>query len=201
MKYLLSSVSMVAVLGGVAAPALADGYFEGVLGVAEPIGDDDYDDYVDGSLKLGIRAGGGAGPTAVELTADVTPYDDDLDSAIADASIQRYRALVGIRHRIPTGKRGGEVVIRAGVGADILKVGVSGSLLGIEYERNETDLGLAVELGAGLLIPLGKAYLGPQVALPMGFHFDDDDPNDPEDNNLEYTAIDIDLLLVAGTRF
>jgi len=68
MKYLLSSVSMVAVLGGVAAPALADGYFEGVLGLASPIADDDYDNFVDGSLKLGVRAGSGAGPGAVEFT-------------------------------------------------------------------------------------------------------------------------------------
>ena len=49
------------------------------------------------------------------------------------------------------------------------------------------------------LIALGGVLLSAQLALPIALHFDDDDPNDPEDFDLEYTGVDLDFLFAVGT--
>lgn len=201
-------------LAGAAGTAAAEtGYFEGVVGLAVPIADLnddsnslDYDTAFDESLKLGVRAGSGTGPSAFELTLDFTPLNNDISFGFPggslDVDVLRFRALAGLRHRTAVGKGRGVVVFgRVGAGLDVLHYGASGSFLGIEYERSETDPGLALEVGGGVAVRLGgKLYLGGQLALPMAFHFDDDDPNDAEDADLEYGGVDLDLLFTVGTR-
>jgi hypothetical protein len=183
--------------------AAADGgYFEGVAGVSVPFGDDDWDRFSDESLKFGIRAGGGAGPTALELTGDVSfiNTDPDIEQFIpGDFGAQQFRLLVGARHQIKAGNA--LVFFRAGAGLDVFHYGTSGTFLGVDFEQSETDPGIAAEVGGGFAIAVGpKLYVGGQVAVPMAFHFDDDDPDDNNDADLEYNAYDVDLLFTIGTR-
>lgn len=201
-----ASLALAAVTAGPAAaePDLLRGSFmEAVLGLAVPVAEEDYEDTVDESLKLGVRFGsgqapGGAGWPGLELSLDFTPVNPELDSATIDISIQRYRGLIGVRHRIPAGK--GALFLRAGLGADLVHVSASGSILGINFETSETDVGLAAEVGAGLMFPIGgNLYVGAHFAVPMAFHFDDDDPGDPDDTDFEYTGVDLDLLFTIGT--
>ncbi len=197
-----STISMLTVAAATTAgvqTAAADGYVEGIVGLAIPVGDDDYDGFADESLKLGMRAGGGAGPTALELALDFTPVNPEAETGLLDISVQRYRMLVAARHRVPAGP--GTVFLRAGLGVDVLHYSASRSIFGVMFEASETDPGIAAEVGGGITVPVGgKLYVGGHFALPMAFHFDDDDPMDPEDTDLEYTGYDIDLLLTIGTR-
>jgi hypothetical protein len=185
-----------------AGTAAADGgYFEGVAGLSVPFGDDDWDNFSDESLKFGFRAGGGAGPAVLELSGDVSLInaDDAVDNAPGDFGAQQFRLLVGARHQIKAGNA--LVFFRGGAGLDVFHYSISGSVLGVDFEQSETDPGLAVEVGGGFAIAVGpKLYVGGQLAVPMGFHFDDDDPDDNNDADLEYNAYDIDLLFTLGTR-
>jgi len=176
-----------------ASVAHADGYFEGVAGLSIPAGDE--------SMKFGIRAGGGAGPTKLELSGDITLVNPDsaIDDAPGDFGAQQYRVLIGARHAIPMGSA--TLFFRGGGGLDVFHYGLSGQVFGVEFSQSETDLGIAAEVGGGFAVNVGpKLYVGGQIAVPMAFHFDDDDPNDNEDADLEYTAYDIDLLFTIGTR-
>jgi hypothetical protein len=183
-------------------PAHAEGgYAEAVVGLALPLADDDYED-LDESVKVGLRAGSGSSPTAIELTADYTPFGETSESGLGTIEIDfdRFRVLAGIRHRIPMGGKGGQIFIRAALGGDLVRFGAQGTLVGFDIDRHDTDPGLAAELGGGFVIPVsGKLYVGGQLAVPMAFHFDDDDPDDPDDADLEYTGIDLDLLFTIGT--
>lgn len=196
----LVSAIAVATTAALAGTAAADGYFEGVAGLSIPFGDDDWDNFSDESLKLGVRAGGGGGPTALELAGDITLVntDADLDDLPGDFSSQRFRVLIGARHRIKAGNA--TVFFRGAGGVDVFRYSASGEVLGIEFERSETDPGIAAEVGGGFTVPVGNFYIGGQLAVPMAFHFDDDDPNDDEDADLEYSAYDIDLLFTIGMR-
>jgi hypothetical protein len=183
-----------------AGTAAADGYFEGVAGLSIPVGDEDWDDFADESLKFGLRAGGGAGLTALELSGDIMLVNPDsvVDDLPGDFSAQRYRVLIGARHRVQAGKA--TIFVRGGAGVDVFHYSASGQIFGVEFEQSETDPGIAAELGGGFTIPFGNLYLGGQMAMPLAFHFDDDDPNDDEDADLEYSAYDIDLLFTIGMR-
>ena len=182
-------------------PAFAEGgYAEAVVGMAIPIADDDYED-LDDAFKFGLRLGSGHGPTAVELSADYTPFDVDGNSDDSlDFTFDRFRVLVGVRHRVPLGSvKGGQLFLRGGVGADIVHYAVDGTII-VPIDYSDTDPGIAAELGAGFVIGLGpKAYLGGQLAVPMGFHFDDEQ-DDAADTDLDYTGVDIDLLFTVGAR-
>jgi hypothetical protein len=192
---------LLVVLAAIAAPrsaAAEGGYLEGVVGIAIPIAEDDYDDAVDESLKLGVRAGSGAGPTALELSADFAPVNPAVDSSVVDFGAQRFRLLVGGRHRIESGKA--TLFVRGGIGADIVHASASFTILGTTLEASETDVGLAAEIGGGMTVSLGdNLYVGAHLAVPMAFHFDDDDPDDDGDFDFEYNGFDIDLLFAIGT--
>jgi hypothetical protein len=181
--------------------AAADGYVEGVVGLAVPIGDDDYDQFADESLKLGVRAGGGGGPTKLELAGDFTLVDPAAEGGILnlDVSAQRYRILIGGRHQIPAGKA--SLFVRLGAGIDIVHASATGTAFGVDFEVSDTDPGIAAEVGFGFTIPLGASgYVGAHLAIPMGFHFDEDDPNDESDLSFDYTGVDLDALFTIGTR-
>src|SRR5690606_17196734 len=99
---------------------------------------------------------------------------------LADTSAQRYRILVGAPHHVPVGKAA--LFVRMGAGVDIAHASVFGTVLGVDYEYSDTDPGIAAEAGLGVRVPLGgKLYAGAHFALPMAFHFDEDDPGDDTD--------------------
>ncbi len=183
-----------------ATPAVADGYAEAVVGLAVPVADDDYDNYADDSLKLGLRAGGGAGPAMLELTGDFTLVNPEFEgNDLVDSSAQRYRILVGARHHVPVGKA--SLFVRVGGGIDIAHARVYGSVFGVDYEYSDTDPGIAAEAGLGITVPIGgKLYVGGHLAVPMAFHFDEDDTSDDTDVFFDYTGVDLDVLFTIGTR-
>lgn len=184
-----------------ATPAAADGYAEAVVGLAIPVADDDYDEFADDSLKLGLRAGGGAGPTMLELTGDFTFVDPASEGGLlnVDINAQRYRLLVGARHVIPAGKA--SLFVRVGAGVDVVHASATGSAFGIAFEVSDTDPGIAAEAGMGITVPIGgKLYVGGHFAVPMAFHFDEDDRSDDTDVFFDYTGVDLDVLFTIGTR-
>ncbi|MBZ0233934.1 MAG: outer membrane beta-barrel protein [Deltaproteobacteria bacterium] len=183
-----------------AQPAAADGYAEAVVGLAVPVADDDYDDFADESFKVGLRAGGGGGPTKLELSGDFTFVDPAAEGGLLNLDIdaERYRILVGARHAVPVGKA--SLFVRLGAGVDIVHASATGSAFGIDFEVSDTDPGIAAEAGLGIMVPLGgKLYVGGHLAVPMAFHFDEDDPDDDTDLSFDYTGIDLDLLFTIGT--
>ncbi|MBA2541860.1 MAG: hypothetical protein H0V17_19605 [Deltaproteobacteria bacterium] len=194
-------IAVIAAGAMASSPAHADGaFFEGDVGLAVPIADDDYEASVDDSLKLGLRLGTRTGFGGLDLGIDVTPYSDDLDSGFADIDIERYRFQIGARYEKPVGAKA-RLFFRAAGGIDLLHYTAEGSILGVAFETSETDVGIALEVAGGVLFDVGKVQLGVKLGLPFAFHFDDDDPNDPEDADLEYTGVDLDLAFVVGVSF
>lgn len=189
-----------ALLVPTATAAAEGGYVEAVLGVAVPIaGDEGYED-LEEEVKVGVHAGSGSGPTALELSLDFTPFGDDDGGDVFDVRFDRFRVLAGARHRTALGKSKGTLFFRGGIGVDLMRFAYSGTVAGIEFDYSDTDPGLAAEVGTGFTFPLGdKAYVGAHVAVPFAMHFDADDPDDAEDIDLEYTAIDLDVLFTVGT--
>jgi hypothetical protein len=194
------------VLAVIAAPAPAQGggFAEIVGGMATPIGDDDYDDFVETSFKVGVRAGGYTGkPIAgnarlgIELGFDWTPAANELDDAAnVDASFHRLRFLGGARANINLAKNAA-LFFRVGAGVDYVIGEMATTILGIDVEVDENDIGLALECGVGFAIEAGGVLVGGQLAFPMAFHDNDDDA----DIKYEYTGYDLDLLFSVGKRF
>lgn len=180
-------------LASLSATARADGTFvEGDLGFAAPIGDDEYDDVVDTSIKLAARIGSRSGTKAFDVSLDFTPVSDNVNNLLIDIDFQRYRLMFGARHEHLLGPKT-RLVFRGAAGIDLVRA--SGEVLGVEY--GETDVGLALEVSAGVMFDVGsKAKLGGKLGLPMAFHFDDNDPDDPDDGDFEYTGIDLDFMFV-----
>ena len=183
-------------------------FFEVVGGLSVPVGGSEgdagleYGDTVDESLKLGLRAGAfGAGKAGFEVALDWTPYNDELDSSFADVSLHRFRLQGGVR----VGGKAAEKVMVFGrflLGADIVRLDsrVEIPIIGT-FEFDETDVGLALEIGGGVIVNLGSVALGGQIALPIAMHFDDDDPMDNEDGDFDYTAYDLDILFTVASTF
>lgn len=197
-KQLRSAALAAAAILGTAGSAAAEGYIEGVVGAAVPLEEEDYADAVDEGLKLGIRGGSGLGPGAFEVTVDYTAFGgfELLGSAY---DFTRYRALVGGRHRIGLDDAGkAALLVRVGVGVDVMALTVTNDVF--DFERTETDAGIAAEVGTGFVVSLGKVYVGGHLAVPMAFHFDEDDPDDPDDSDVEYNAFDLDVLFTVGAR-
>jgi len=202
-------ILLIVSLATLAAPAAAraDSFGEVVAGVAIPIGDDTYDGIVDESFRLGVR-GGSLSERGVgfELGVDWTAVNDDVGGAVPglaslDVSWNRFRVLGGARvgklvgHKTPV-----FAFARLGAGVDLIHLNVTATVLGVESEKSETDAGLALEVGGGLLVPIGSVAAGVQIAVPMGFHSDDDD-SDPTTVEHDYTSYDLDLLATVSTSF
>ncbi len=202
MKQRLAALVAISLLGDTAATAAADGFAEAVIGVGVPLAEDDYQDSTDAGLKVGFRAGskGVTGATGVEIAGDYTDLGGFTVLA-TDVDLRRFRGMLGVRHHIPAGKSGkASLFVRAGAGVDVVQVNAVTEFLGNTAEWEETDAGIAAELGFGVHADLGKAFIGAHVAVPMAFHFDEDDPDDDEDADLEYTGIDLDLLFTVGVN-
>ncbi|MBI4511276.1 MAG: hypothetical protein HY698_16705 [Deltaproteobacteria bacterium] len=185
---------------GLSPAADAQGFLEVVTGAAVPIGDDRYADVVDTRYKLGLRAGGFGGSVfesarlAVELGADWTPSDTELDSSLINVDIHRFRFLAGIRLLGAVGKNA-LLFARLAGGLDWIRAEGTASLLGFRATYEEDDYGLALEPGVGALFRIGGLGLGFQLAAPFAFH-DDDDEGDGVD--YEYKAYDFDMLVTLG---
>lgn len=202
MKQRLAASVACSVLAGTAATAAADGFAEAVIGVGIPLAEDDYQDSTDPGLKVGFRAGSKSvtGSTGVEIGGDYTDLGGFTVLA-TDVDFRRFRGLLGVRHHIPAGKSGkASLFVRAGVGVDVIQIHSFTEIFGNTVETDETDAGVAAELGFGVHADLGSAFVGAHVAVPMAFHFDEDDPDDDEDADLEYTGIDLDLLFTVGVN-
>src|SRR5262245_3229217 len=112
--------------------AHAEGYAEGVVGIAIPIADDDYSEF-DEALKLGVRAGSG-GPMAVEFAGDYTNYQATDLGVLGTLDFTRYRAMFGVRQHVTVGKKNqAALFVRGNVGVDIMQLSFD-SPLGDESE-------------------------------------------------------------------
>jgi hypothetical protein len=186
--------------------ARADSFGEVVAGVAIPLGDDDYSDVVDESFKLGVRGGSmPAGGIGIEGGVDWTSINDDIGGEVLgqsfDVAWNRFRVLAGARFgKVMGGETPVLVFARAGAGIDLIHVSVTTEILGNETEDSETDTGLALEVGGGALVSLGSVAIGAQIAVPMGFHFEDDD-GDASTFDADYTSYDLDILGTIATTF
>lgn len=186
--------------------ARADAFGEVVAGLAIPLGDDDYEDVVDESFRLGARGGSvNARGLGFEIGLDWTAINDDIGGEILgqtfDVSWNRIRLLGGARFgKLAGGNRPVLVFARLGAGLDLVHVNVTSEFLGVESEDSETDAGLALEAGVGALVSLGNVAIGAQVAIPMGFHFEEDD-GDAATVDHDYTSYDLDVLATVATAF
>ena len=183
----------------VSTTARADGFIEGDVGIAVPIGDDDYDNSVDNSIKLGVRVGTATKFGGIDLSYDFTPYSDEL-SDLFDVSIQRHRFLLGARYQQPINPKA-RFFVRAAGGLDLIHYNVSGSFLGVDVDNSETDAGIGLEFSGGVLFDIGKLSLGAKFGIPIAFHFNEDDPNDQTDADLDYTAVDFDFAFMVHVPF
>jgi hypothetical protein len=199
MTTLTRSIVVVAVMCAMSQRAMADSYLELLGGMAVPLADDDYEDNVEPSLKLGVRFASGNPGGGLEVGFDFTPVNIGFETGNFDVGIERYRIQAGGRFLRPVGSKA-HVFGRAAAGLDIVHYSTSGQILGVEIEASETDVGIAFELGGGVLIDVGPVSIGGQLAIPFALHFEEDDPDDNNDADLEYTGIDLDLLFFVAIR-
>jgi hypothetical protein len=176
-------------------PRRGGGFLELVLGPTLVQGDDDYENVVDDSFKLGLRGGSMGRSAGIEIGIDWNDLDPP-DVPLLDTYFEahRFRFLIGGRGGAYFGRV--QVFGRLAIGADYVTASVDSPL----GDNEESDLGFALELGGGAVFHLGGFYLGGQIAIPMAFHSEDDD-EDNEDLGLDYTSTEIDLLLTGGLRF
>jgi hypothetical protein len=181
--------------------ARADGFGTIVGGVALPMGDDTWTDTVNSSPTFGLRAGGLGGQLGGMLTVDFTPVDltasggsFGFGSATASAWRTRVLAQLVFAHRLA---RAITISGHAGAGVDIAHASYDLTLLGQHSSHGNTDVGYALEIGAGLWFDLSPTVqLGADVALPIGHH---QTKATSPDITFDYTSYDLDLL--AGLRF
>lgn len=193
------AVAMISV-AGLHAHAGADPFFEADLGLVAPIADDDYETRVDESVKLGIRLGSRSGDRAFDVGVDATPYNDDLDNAITDVDVERYRFTFGARWEKPLGPKA-HLFVRGAAGIDLIHYTATGTVFGVDFEFSETDVGIALEVSSGVLFDVGPVEIGAKLGIPFAFHFEEDDPNDQEDADLDYVGVDLDVAFVLAARF
>jgi hypothetical protein len=193
MRTLLASLALVV---AVPAAAHADGFVEFAGGIAQPIADDDYENNFDTHIQFGARFGSvsdapGSTRLGFELGLNYSPLNDDY--GLDEISVHRFRVTGGVRavHAI-----GGDAVIiaRVAAGIEYVRADWAFEVLGTRFEGDIDDTGLVIDPGVGFLIGGGSTRLGGFIGLPIAFH------DEVEDNiNVEYTAVDIDLLFVVST--
>lgn len=178
------------------APAIAraDQFVELGGGLAVPMSDDEYTDYVETSPTLFVRVGAGT-PIGGMFSIDFTPL------AAKDANLNfnrlRFQGHVTVRkHVAPKVELSG----RFGAGLDLLHESYDVTILGMHFEGSDTDFGLALEVGGGAWFTVGSSggvQLGVEVALPISIHSTEgnpNNPNDPDNPRFDYTSVDLDVL-------
>ncbi len=178
-----------------ATPAGAEAFVIVGGGLMVPLGDEDWTDIVESSPTFLARAGGGRKISArsrmmfeasFELTPLTTAYEDN-DLFRFEAN--RFRVLLGGRLEQLVA-RGVLLAVRGGVGIDHLRGEVSVPALPGNPSEEETDTGLALELGIGPWFSAGSVLIGFELALPFALH---------DEDNLDFRTTDLELL--AGVRF
>jgi hypothetical protein len=184
-----------------AATAHADGNLELAGGISIPAGDNNWENIAHTSPKLGVRIGDffKGGDFGVNLQFDWTPINLNnsgssfgVGDAAANAHVFRILIDPSFQHHVTE-----HIVLsgRVGIGMDIAHASGSVSVLGFTGSRSDTDVGLAVEFGAGVWYDFGEAQVGGEIAVPIGNH------SSPSENGsipFQYAMYDIDLL--AGVR-
>ena len=178
-------------------------YLELAPGIMVPVSDSEYTAGTNNSFKLGARLGLAlAAHVAFEFTGDWTRLNE-APRQFFDVKATRYRILAGTRIEGRLGRRA-HLFGRVAVGSDIIHANVrtQGSVVGTRFELDETDLGVAVEFGTGVVVEVTPRFaVGAQFALPIGLHYNADDPEDSGDLDLEYKAVDLDFLAAMQLRF
>jgi hypothetical protein len=188
--------------------AAADGFVELFGGRATPIADRDYNSRFEDGEKLGIRFGIGTA-RAIEAGVDVSPIDDPTTYPSLTYDASRVRVLGGARLAVPIGSPvnvynrvvSAHVFGRVAAGVDLVHVNAARRALFGPLEERFVDIGLAVELGAGLMLDFGRFSIGAQVALPVTYHFREADFQAVYYPGLDYTGVELDLLLAIALRF
>ena len=186
-------------LGLALAPGMAhaNSFIDLVGGLTTPVSDDQWQDYVESSPKLGVRLGSVSERAGGMLMLDWTPLATD-DTGFGDAieaSAHRFRVQVaGIAQH-----RAGSLTasFRFGGGIDIARATVRTNIIGFESEATDTHIGLALEPGFGLWFDVGSVQVGGELALPISFH---DDGEGSDVDLEEYTSVDLDLLFAVRFR-
>jgi hypothetical protein len=204
-----ASLVVLSVVAGGSRVARADddggrGFVELAIGEMTPMGDDQWDNVNDSAFKIGLHGGAWARHgLGFELAVDYTPLNSDYAS-FGVGNIQTDLT----RLRLQIGGRGGAPIAhnlrafgRFLVGADYVRGSVSGNVLGVNFDGDDSDVGLAVEIGGGVLYSLGIVSVGAQLAIPMAFHFTEQDAQNENYLDFDYNAYDVDLLLTVGTAF
>lgn len=181
--------------------AAADSFFEIAGGFTAPMGDDEWNDQVESSPKLALRAGGMNNRVGGFFSADWVPENTDAMSGnfplgSTDIGGQRFRLLVGPAFEAPLNRM---LVFtgRLGIGADITRASWKVTFLGSTTEGSDTDVGFGLEIGAGLWAKVGSLQLGGELGLPFGYH--DHEANDQGEYAMQWTSYDLDVLF--GVRF
>src|SRR5262245_15768122 len=149
-------------------------YFEGTVGVSQPLGLSDYTGFAGPGVKAGRRTGLFLCPPeqrriGYELDVDFTRIQNEL---AIDANFYRLRLMFGGRLEQPAG--GVVWVARLVGGVDYLIGSVDDFVVG-EMIREETQgLGPVVEPGAAVMWRFPTWYTALNVAVPIGFHYDGD---------------------------
>jgi hypothetical protein len=178
--------------------ARADSFTELAGGIAIPAGDQGWTDTVGTSPKLAVRVGSvNADGLGVLLAGDWTPENLNTKGGAfpggsLDTSGHRFRVLAqgALHHRIAP-----KILFaaRAGAGIDIIHGSYSLTVLGATSSHSTTDLGYALEVGAGVWFDVGSTQLGVELALPIGHH-DEHAATGSGDISYVWTAYDVDLL-------
>ncbi|MBL9014587.1 MAG: hypothetical protein JNL83_10450 [Myxococcales bacterium] len=178
----------------VPAGARADQIIELGGGIAVPMSDDEYTDYVETSPTLFARIGGGA-PIGGLFSVDFTPLAAKAESL--NFNRLRFQGHVTVRKSVAPKV---ELSGRFGAGLDLIHESFDVTILGTRFEGSDTDLGLALEVGGGAWFTVGASggvQIGVEVALPISIHNTEgnpNNPNDPDDPRFDYTAVDLDVL-------
>lgn len=176
--------------------ARADSFVAVGGGIIFPLGDEDWNDFVESSPTLYVRGGGGKNvrPGArvlLEGSFELTFLSTELDgNAALEADLSRYRALLGVRFEQLV-SAGVLISARAGLGIDHLRGEFSSPLFPGQSE-SESDTGFALEFALGPWFDIGSFAAGFELALPIGLH-------ESDENSLDFRTTD--LALLAGLRF
>ena len=202
-KLLLSAVVLSAVsLVPVAARAGSAGLAEAGVGLALPVADSSYRQDFDASPSLWL-AGVYLPPLdnrflGVELGFEYTPYKDEFKAQNgASTDFSRVRLELGARYLrdLAPDLTG---FARALAGVDMISWTQTGHFGSATYSDDDTHLGVALELGAGVLYRLGPVTVGAQLALPIGIHH-----QTVYDGGIaiDRDAFDVELRLTVGNHY
>lgn len=189
----IASVILLCAAGGA---ARAGGFADGVVGIASPLGDNDYDNF-DASPKIGVHIGSWLREQdhvllGVELGADLTFLDGPNKVLTTELSYHRVRALAGVRIAYDVSKMV-RVSARMAVGADYTRFHSTTTILNTTTESTASNVGLAIDPSVALQLHIGSGSYGVQLGLPVGTHNGKD-----SDAAVNYTSYDFDFLFVAG---